>query len=168
MKTKKTSFFIRLKDSIINFDEYKNFLEEKTWVAIKYILKLVFIFTLVITIGLTYKLINEANKIIIDFKNECPEFSFQNNTLILEGDNKKIIKGDEAGYFGFIVDNNEKDLSNIEEAGDYQRVIAILKDKIIVKNVDNIESSITYEQLSQNYDLNSINKESILEFLTRK
>ena len=168
MKTKKTPFFIRLKDSIINFDEYKNFLEEKTWVAIKYILKLVFIFTLVVTIGLTYKLTNEVNKIIIDFKNECPEFNFQNNTLILEGDNKRIIKGDETGYFGFIIDDNEENLSAIEEAGDYQRVIAILRDKIIVKSVDNIESSTTYQQLSQSYDLNSINKSSILQFLTRK
>lgn len=168
MKTKKVSFFVKLKNAVINFDEYKTFSEEKTSCAIKYILKLVLIFTLILTIALTWKVINEANSLITDFQNEYPKFSFQDNILVVEGDNKKIVKGDETGYFGFIVDTNQENLKDVEESGDYERVIGFLKDKIVIKNVDNAETSMTYEQLSQSYDLSNLNKDTILQFLSRK
>lgn len=163
MKTKKTPFFIRLKQAVINFDEYKYFLEEKISVAIKYILKLVLLFTLIITTALTYKVINVTNSLILNFQNNCPEFSFKNNILTVEGDNKRFVKGDESGYFGIIIDSEKDNLKDIEEIGDYQTVIAVLKDKIIVKNVDGVESNVTYEQLAQNNNLNDINKETILQ-----
>lgn len=166
METKKIPFFIRLKNAIVNFDEYKTFSEEKVSIAIKYILKLTLIFTFIIAIALTWKVVQEANILINDFKNECPEFSFQDDTLVIEGDNKKIVKGDESGYFGFIVDSEKEKLSDVEEAGDYQRVIAVLKDKVVIKNVDNIETSSTYKQLGQSYNFNNINKNSILQFLS--
>ncbi len=166
METKKIPFFVRLKNAIINFDEYKTFSEEKISSAIKYILKLVLIFTFIIAIALTWKVVQEANILINDFKNECPEFSFKDNLLVIEGDNKKIVKGDESGYFGFIVDSEKEKLSDVEEAGDYQRVIAVLKDKIVIKNVDNIETSSTYKQLGQSYNFNNLNKTSILQFLS--
>ncbi len=167
MKTKKMQFFAKLKNAIVNFDEYKNFSEERSSLSMKYVLKLVLIFTLIITIALTWKVINEANKLIIDFQNQFPEFSFKNDVLVLEGDNKKIVKGDEIGYFGFIVDNNQENLNDIEESGDYERVIGILKDKIVIKNADNSET-ITYKQLSKTYDLSNVNKNTILQFLSRK
>ena len=170
MKIKKTPFFIKLKNAVVNFDSYKNFAEEKTFDAIKYILKLVLIFTLIITCAITFKLTKVVNQVIENFKNDFPEFSFQDNKLIVEGEEKSIIKGDEAGYISFIINSNEEDLSNIAEAGDYQRVIACLKDKIVIKNVDNTQSNITYEQLAENYnyDLKNFNKESVLQLLSRK
>lgn len=166
MKTKKTPFFIKLKNSIVNFDEYKNFSEEKISIVIKYILKLALMLAFVVAIALTCKIVQETNILINDFKNESPEFSFQNDTLVIEGDNKKIVKGDEDGYFGFIVDSEKENLKDVEEAGDYQRVIAILKDKVVVKSVDNIEVSNTYKQLGQGYNLNNVNKETVLQFLS--
>lgn len=168
METKKTSFFVRLKKAIFNFDEYKVFSEEKISKSIKYLLKLVLIFTIIISAALTYKIVDEVNKVIVNFKNESPEFSFQDNTLVIEGENKRIVKGDESGYFGLIVDSEKDNLSDIEEINYYQRVVSILKDKIVIRDVEGIESSITYKQLSQNYDLSNINKESILQFLSRK
>lgn len=168
MKTKKTRFFIRLKNAVINFDEYKNFSEEKTLVAIKYVLKLVLIFTFILTIALTYKVVQEANNIITDFKNESPEFSFQDGLLTIEGDNTKTVKGDDSGYFGFIIDSKKESLRDVDESGDYQRVIGFLKDKIVVRDVEGVEASLTYSELSQNYDLNNINKDTVLQFLSRK
>ncbi len=168
MKTKKMPFFIRLKNAIMNFDEYLKFSEEKVSVAIKYILKLTLIFTFILTIALTYKVVEEANNLITDFRNEFPEFSFQNGELAIEGDNKKIVKGDESGYFGFIVDSQKDNLADVEESGDYQRTIGVLKDKIVIKDIQGVESSITYKQLSQNYDLNNVNKDAVLQFLSRR
>jgi len=165
MKTKKVSFFKRIKDAVINFDEYLNFSEEKVSVAIKYIVKLALIFTFVITIAITIKIVQEANDLIVSFQNEAPEFSFQNNELII-GDNQKVVKGDESGYFGFIADTQKENLSDIEETLDYQRVIGVLKDKIVVKDVEGVEASLTYEELSKDYDLSSVNKNTIVQFLS--
>lgn len=166
METKKISFFNRIKDAVINFDKYLGFSEEKLSVAIKYILKLALIFTLIITIALTVKIVQEANNAIASFQNEAPEFNFQNNELIIEGDKQKIIEGDESGYFGVIVDAQNENLSDVGEAADYQRVIGVLKDKLVVKDVEGVETSLTYEELSKNYDLNNINKNTVLQFLS--
>ena len=166
MKAKKVSFFKRMKDAVINFDEYLNFSEEKLSVAIKYILKIALIFTLIITIALTVKIVQEANNLKTSFQNEAPEFSFQNNELVIEGDTQKIVKGDESGYFGLIVDTQKEALSDIEETSDYQRVIGLLRDKIIIKDVKGIETSLTYEELNKDYDLSSVNKNTIIQFLS--
>ncbi len=166
MKAKKVSIFKRMKDAVINFDEYLSFSEEKVSIAIKYILKLALIFTLLITIALTIKIVQEANNLIISFQNEAPEFGFQNNQLVIEGENQKIVKGDESGYFGFIIDTQNKDLKEIDETGDYQRVIGFLKDKIVIRDVEGVEASLTYEELSKDYDLKNVNKNSITQFIS--
>ena len=166
MKTKKVSFFKRVKDAVVNFDEYIKFTEEKLSIAIKYIFKLTLIFTIIITTVLTVKIVQEANNLITNFKNEAPEFSFQDSILVIEGDNQKIVKGDESGYIGFIVDAQKENLSDIEESANYQRVIGLLKDKVVVKDTQGTEVSQTYEQLSTDYNLNTLNKNTILQFLS--
>ena len=74
------------------------------------------------------------------------------------------------GYIGFIIDSEKENLNDVDEAGDYQRVIAVLKDKIVIRNVESIESSMTYKDLSQkyNYDFNSINRETVFQILSRR
>ncbi len=168
MKTKETPFFIKLKNAILNFDEYKNFLEEETFTVIKYILKLLLVFTLVLTITLTCKVVQSVKNFTLEFENEFPEFSFENNILQIEGDNKKFVKGDENGIFGYIVDSTQEDINNIAEVSNYQNVVLVLKDKIIVKNSENVQASIGYNEIGQSYDLSSVNKETVLQYLSRK
>ena len=165
METKKVTFFKRIKDAIINFDEYIKFSEEKVSIAIKYIFKLVFIFTIITTIALTVKVVKEAKGLITSFENEAPEFSFQNAILEIKDDNKKMVKGDENGYIGFIVDSEKEKLSDVQESANYQRVIGLLKDKVVVKDVEGIEASLTYEEIGAKYDLKNINKNTVLQFL---
>ena len=89
MKQKKVGFFKRVKKAITNFDEYKIFAEEKVSVSIKYLLKLMFIFVILITIGITIRLTNEANKAIQIFREECPDFKFEDNNLIKTENNEE-------------------------------------------------------------------------------
>ncbi|MDO5555342.1 MAG: DUF1189 family protein [Clostridia bacterium] len=166
MKKKKTSFFIRIKDAVVNFDHYKTFADEKLSITIKYILKLMIIFAVIIAIALTYKLIEQTQMAIQIFDTECPNFKIENNTLIIEEENKQFVKGDKNGYFGIVINDEAEELSNINEAFNYQRVIALLNNRIIIRDAKNIESTITYEQLSNKYNLNNINKESIINFAT--
>ena len=166
MKEKKTPFFIKIKNAIFSFDEYSNFSEEKVSLAIKYLLKIVLLFSLIIAIALTIRVINISNELISQFKNECPEFSFKNYVLSIEGDNKKIVKGDDNGYFGIVVDNQSSNLNDVEESKNYQRVVGILKDKVVIKNSDGKEESATYKQLNERYNLSEVNKETLVNYLS--
>ena len=151
-----------------NFDEYRSFSEEKMKDSVKYFIKLVLLFTLVVTIALTIRVINEVSVVSEGIKNTFPEFSFQNGNLLLEGEQTRIVKGDSSGYFGLIIDSKEESLENINEVGDYQRVIAFLKDKMVVKDTSQLETSMTYEQINNQINLNNINKQSIINFLSRE
>ena len=61
MKQKKESFFKRVKNAVTNFDKYREYSDEKLSVSIKYILKLVLIFAIIITIALVVKINKETN-----------------------------------------------------------------------------------------------------------
>ena len=167
MKDKKMPFFIKLKKAIFNFDEYNVFSEEKTWTGIKYIIKLILIFVLGITIALTCKFIKTGNKLISEFNNDYPNFSFNENILQIESENKRIVKGDNQNYIGVIVDSTKDNLQDIEESNDYTILIAILKDRIVYKDSNGEEKLFaTYNQIGQKYELENIKKETISEFLS--
>jgi len=163
MEQRKMNFFKRVKNAVTNFDEYKNFSEEKVSTAIKYLLKITLIFTIIVTIALSIKLIDETNKAINIFETEFPEFKFENNVLIMDEDNSQYIRGDESGLLGIIVNSNTDEIADIEETNNYQIIVALLKNKVVIKNINNVQSIVTYEQISQKYDLTNLNKQSVIE-----
>lgn len=166
MKQKKMSFFIRVKNAIINFEEYRTFAEEKVFTAIKYFLKLILIFSIIIMFALSYKVSNQVTNAIRIFNEECPNFRIENNILIIDDENKQFFKGDENGYISFLINSEKENLNEVEETANYQIVVAALKNKIVVKNYENIQSSITYEELSNKYDINNTNKDTVMDFIT--
>ena len=169
MKQKKESFFKRVKNAVTNFDKYRDYSDEKLSVSIKYILKLVLIFAIIITIALVVKINKETNKILQSFKENAPEFKIENNNLVTQEENSHFIIGDSSNSFCLILDSEKENLSEVEEANNYQIfVIAMLKDKIILRNSLNVENSITYKQLAENYEISNLNKQSILSYATNK
>lgn len=166
MEHKKVAFFKRVKNAIIDFDEYKVFAEEKVSVAIKYILKLILIFTLIIVAVMVCQFVKQTNEVKSYIETDFPEFSLQDNTLIIEGDNKKIVNGTEDYYFGFIVDSNAENITDVQEANDYQRVICFLKNRVVIRGIDSIENSITYQQINDVYSINNLDKSKLLEMLS--
>lgn len=168
MEQKKIPFFVRLKNAVFNFDEYKTFVEEKVSTSIKYILKLLIIFVIVVTAVLVWKCAKQTQRIINYISTDFPEFTLSENTLFIESDNKRIINGDENHELGFIVDSEAENIESIEEANDYQLVIAFLKNKVTIRGTDDLESTISYEQINQTYNIDNLNKSQLLEILSRK
>lgn len=168
MKQKKESFFKRVKNAIINFDKYREYADEKVSTSIKYILKLVLVFSIVITVALTVKVAVELNSVIESFRETCPDFKIENNNLVIQDENNNFTVSDSSNILCLIINSEKQSLTEIEESNNYQGVIAILKDKIVLRNTLNTESSITYEQLGEKYELNNINKQSILSYITNK
>lgn len=162
MKQKKIPFFKRLKNAITNFDEYQNFSQEKLGTAIKYFLKLMLIFSILISGFLTARMYKEIETIKTSFAEECPDFRIENNTLLIEGENKKYEK--DIGYetLGLIVDSENTDLTE-EQNGQYQRIIAFYKDRMVMKTMDT-KTSMTYEDISKNQNINGLSKQQILDY----
>jgi len=164
MEKKKVNFFKRTKDAVTNFDEYKVFIEEEKSVAIKYISKLVFTFSLILTICIMIFFITKINKLRETLYNELPDIRFENNNMIMEGDVKQYIKTDSNQYFELIVASEVDDINSIEEAGSYKIMqVAFLKDKMVMRNLNNQESILTYEELNERANLNEINKQSMYD-----
>ena len=82
MEQKKIPFFKKLKNAIVNFDEYQNFSQEKLGTAIKYFLKLMLIFSILISAFLTARLYKEIATVKTSFTDECPDFRIENNKQI--------------------------------------------------------------------------------------
>ena len=162
MEEKKTLFFKKVKNAIINFDEYQNFSKEKLGTAIKYFLKLMIIFSILISVFLTARLYKEVETLKTSFTNECPDFKIENNILIIDGDNKKYEKNFEYELLGVIIDSESTDLTE-EQDEQYQRAIAFLKDKMVVKTQD-AKTSITYEDISKNQNINGLSKQQMLDY----
>lgn len=162
MKQKKIPFFKRLKNAITNFDEYQKFSQEKLGTAIKYFLKLMLIFSILISGFLTARMYKEIETIKTSFAEECPDFRIENNTLLIEGENKKYEK--DIGYetLGLIVDSENTDLTE-EQNGQYQRIIAFYKDRMVMKTMDT-KTSMTYEDISKNQNINGLSKQQILDY----
>ena len=166
MKQKKENFFKRAKEAVTNFDKYKDYSNEKLSITIKYILKLVLIVSIIIAIALIIKVELELNKAIKSFRESCPDFKIENNSLVMQEENNNFTISDSSNTLCLIINSEKQSLTEIEEANNYQSIIAILKDKIILKNSLNIESSVTYKQLGETYELNNITKQGILSYIT--
>lgn len=162
MEQKKIPFFKRLKNAITNFDEYQKFSQEKLGTAIRYFLKLMLIFSILISGFLTARMYKEIETIKTSFAEECPDFRIENNTLLIEGENKKYEK--DIGYetLGLIVDSENTDLTE-EQNGQYQRIIAFYKDRMVMKTMDT-KTSMTYEDISKNQNINGLSKQQILDY----
>lgn len=162
MEQKKIPFFKRLKNAITNFDEYQKFSQEKLGTAIKYFLKLMLIFSILISGFLTARMYKEIETIKTSFAEECPDFRIEDNTLLIEGENKKYEK--DIGYetLGLIVDSENTDLTE-EQNGQYQRIIAFYKDRMVMKTMDT-KTSMTYEDISKNQNINGLSKQQILDY----
>ena len=164
MEKKKVNFFKRTKDAVANFDEYRVFAEEDLSVTIKYILEFILMFSIILTICLTFFFIQKTNRLRETLYTEIPDFRFENNNLIIEGDNKQFIKTDSNQYFELIINSEKDDLDDIEEMENYQVMcVAFLKDKIVIRNLYNMESVLTYEELNEKIDLSTINKQAVYD-----
>lgn len=165
MKPKKIRFFKRAKDAIFNFDEYKTFAQEKISISIKYFLKFVLFFSIAMATILIIKTVSTVNKIVIFIENECPEFGFEGNELIVQGENKEFEIGTKEKSFGIVVNSEKENISDVPKANDYEFAIVFLKNKIAFNNEELSNTIILYEGLNQIYSLNNINKQKVIEIL---
>lgn len=166
---KKEGFFKNVIKSIKDFDKYEDFgLEGISKTAI-YLIKIVAIFTLVITIMTIYNLSNTLNDVFLYFDENIRTLSYTDGILEINSNEKLEIINENSIINKIIIDTDELTEEQINTYRDTikneKNGIILLKDKILLKN--EMLSAITessYKDLLGNYNINNMDKQMILDY----
>jgi len=165
----KTNFFKQAFKSVKDLDKYEDFASEQPKVAFKYLLKLVLVFTILVTAFYSYKIVDSLNNIYNDLKLTIPEFSYANGNLSVEGNQPIILKQFEEKFGKIIIDTNIVDNATEmyeEEIKGSSVAVLILKDKIIITSNDAAgQVSYNYIDISNTYGLTRFNKQNVIEYI---
>lgn len=166
----KIPFYKRVIISIKDFEKYQNFATENITVAIKYILKLMAIFVIIIATSFTYKFSETINNVTEYFKNDLPDLKFEDNILKVESETPIIIENPEEVLGIVIIDTNEISQEKIDEYSKkislYDNGIVFLKDKLILKNmVTTILNTYSYSDLASNYGIPNFTKQEAINYI---
>ena len=166
---KKIGFFKRIFFSVKEFEQYVILASENISVAIKYLLKLMLIFVVVVTCIFMYQFYNYFQKSITYFNENINEVNFVNGELNIDKGDKKEIINENSVIPYILIDTN----ANAETTEEYNRKLAgyesgiiILKDKIIYKN-GLLSSGLEYKysDILSKYNITEFNKQDVSNFI---
>ena len=168
MQTKENSFIKELISSIRDFEKYPEMAAKPFSTIFKYIVKLLLIFTIIVTAISVYDLSKDINEGIEYFKNEIPNLSFKDNKLKLE--TSDIIRIENSGLFSLIIINTNE--INVEQKENYidtvknnYSSIVLLSEEVLI-NTDNGVFECSYEEVAKTYKIGDMTKQDILNYFT--
>lgn len=168
MQTKEDSFIKKIISSIKDFEKYPEMAVKPFSMILSYLIKLMLIFTFVVTAISVYKVSININNAIEYFKNEIPNIEFVNNKLEVDS-KEKIVVNPNTILDLIIIDTNELAEEQIqsykEEANKYDTSAIILKDKVIVNTGAGI-IQYEYEEIANIYNLGNMTKQEMINYFT--
>ncbi len=174
VEKKKLSFLKKIRISIFDFDGYQELAAEKISRTICYIVLLILIFSVIIALTYTYQfleLINQVKNYINDNISEIIYENYEVTVIPYSGEEITEIDVDDIINVKIIINTQTTDEEKIEESIDrlssQNNGILFLKDRIIIKNemyTNLIEYS--YQSISEEYNINKIDKEEIINILS--
>jgi len=168
VKLKKLKFFQKIWYSITDFEKYPYMAAEGIARAISYLIGITVIFVMAVSICVVY---NAMSNIKENLSNNFPEISYSNNQLNVNSNIPIIvdmqgINGNQKIIIDTKIENEEEINSYIE---DINIGILLLRDKIILVNKNNTNTSVeyTYSDFFDELNLNitEFNKQDILQFI---
>lgn len=168
MQTKEDSFIKKIISSIKDFEKYPEMAIKPFSKVLSYLIKLMLIFTFVVTVISVYKVSININNGLQYFKNEIPNIEFVNNKLRVDSKEKIVINPNTILDL-IIIDTNELTEEQIqsykEEANRYSASAIILKDKVIINTGAGI-IQYEYEKIANIYNLGNMTKQEIINYFT--
>lgn len=168
MQTKEDSFIKKIISSIKDFEKYPEMAIKPFSKVLSYLIKLMLIFTFVVTVISVYKVSININNGLEYFKNEIPNIEFVNNKLRVDS-KEKIVINPNTILDSIIIDTNELTEEQIqsykEEANKYTASAIILKDKVII-NTGAGTIQYEYEKIANIYNLGNMTKQEIINYFT--
>lgn len=166
---KKTSFFKKMYLAIKDFEHYGIFAAESLWVAIKYLLKIMIVFGVIVAGMFTYQFYTYFQNAVHYFENNIQEVSFANNQLEVNKGETIEIQNDISviPYIVIDTDTTEEEMQNyMQKLESYEAGIMVLKDKVLYKNEILTQSlEYRYEDITKNYPIGAFDKQAVEDFI---
>lgn len=168
-KVKKEGFFKNVLKSIKSFEKYEDFGLEGIGKTSSYLIKIVAIFTLIITAMTMYKFSNSLNSALAYFDENVRTLTYESEILSVN-DNEKLEISSQSNIAGkIIIDTSELNEEQINEYRENikneQNGIVLLRDKLIMKNeMLSSVSEISYKDFLGQYGINSMDKQGVLDY----
>lgn len=160
----KIGFFKRIKIAIFKLEEYGTFLGERVGKSLKYFFLLILLITVATVVASAYDFSKMINTGLNYITNEMPDFEYTQNTLKFENN----VEAYDHNYDFKLYINTDEEISE-ETLGFYKTDInsasegaILLKDRFIYSSSNQVIEE-TYENISKIYELESLNKQSLLE-----
>lgn len=168
---KEISFLKKLIISIKDFEKYPE-LASKSWVVVlSYLVKLLVIFTIIISFASVYDLSKQVNSGLNYIKEELPEFAFANGELKLEQNEPIIYENMDNLFNTIIIDTNltaDETLDRYKEkVQNTNNAIILLKEKALIKTqVTNGLVEYNYNTIAETYQINEFTKNEVLQYFS--
>ena len=137
MEERKIGFFKRMFRSIKDFDEYKEYAIEKTGTSIKYFLKLMIVFSLIISIAMAIRFYLWMNDGADYIRNNLANFELKDGKLSVEQEEPIIIENENSPFNIILIDTRERSEEEkneqIEKVKSYTSGILLTEDQIMLK-----------------------------------
>lgn len=169
-KIKRNGFFKDVLKSIKDFDKYEDFGLEGVGKTSGYLIKLVVIFTLVITCMTVYRFSNSVKEAVDYFDEKITELSYADGILTVNNNEKFEAVSDKYITGTIIVDTDDLTDEKIEDYRNQLRNqdngLVLLKDKILLKNeMLSAISETSYTDFFNKYNITSLDKQKIIDYV---
>ena len=169
-KIKRNGFFNDVFKSIKDFDKYEDFGLEGVGKTSGYLIKLVVIFTLVITCMTVYRFSNSVKEAVDYFDEKITELSYADGILTVNNNEKFEAVSDKYITGTIIVDTDDLTDEKIEDYRNQLRNqdngLVLLKDKILLKNeMLSAISETSYTDFFNKYNITSLDKQKIIDYV---
>lgn len=170
---KNNSFFKELFASIKDFDKYQEFAIQKVSKEIIYTLKLIAIFTFIISLAFTLKINIEKNKLVKYVDENISNIKFQDGKLSINNDEKIMLKDIALENTAIFIETKEVSEEEIrkykEDINEYSTGIILLNDKMILKTeLGTGYTNLLYSDIVKEYDITNFNKQDLLNAMNGK
>ena len=166
--SKRNNFFKDVFKSIKDLDKYEDFALETPKKAFKYFLKLVLVFTIIITAFYSYKILDSLNGIYTNLKDKLPDFSYSEGTLNVNSQEPIVLEEYKDVIGNIIIDTTtENETEKYEnEIKNVSLGALVLKDKVII-SANAIGGQVTYKysQIASTYNISEFTKQDIVNYV---
>lgn len=165
----KKSFFKKVWYSIDKIEKYSELSAEGFGRAIKYLIILVLILSVISSIVTIYKTSLEVKNIAQYIDEKSPELTY--NEGILQVESQDVIVDDSSNFGKVIIDtktDSEEQINQyIEQVSDEENAIIILKDKLILKETGlQGTANYDYKKVFEEMGITEFNKAQLVDYLT--
>lgn len=168
-ETKKLRFHNKVWNSISKIEKYPDMAAEGLKSALKYLVKLVAVLTLVVCVGIIYQTNSLIKKGVNYLQNEFPEFSYKDGKIEVLSDSEIKTSAGEKYIGKVIVDAKTEEETKINqyinEITEEGEGIIILKDRVIIKNSAVVGTiSYTYKDAFEQMGITEFTKQDVINY----